>query len=111
MLNGSTTLPQHLNNRADRLANEHRTLSAGGRTKATRLPHQPVLVTFGGTSYHSDVVEAAKQHFVGDTAETYIMEKFCIPRATMSDIDWETIRRVTKSIPLNQRATKSKFTF
>ncbi len=29
----------------------------------------------------------------------------------MEDVDWETIRRVTKSLPVRQRATKAKYTY
>ena len=69
------------------------------------------MVCFGGTSYHGKYENIAKQHYFGNEAERCIMTKFNIPSEAMMDIDWETIRRVTRSLPLQQRATKAKFMY
>lgn len=108
-----TNVQEHLNRRADTLANQHRDLSLDHRGKptGTRLPNQPVLVTFGDTGYYGDYAAVARRHYFGGEAEQYIARKFSIPTSSLRDIDWETIRRTTKNMKPSQRATKAKFTF
>ena len=105
------SLQEHLNMRSDKLAEEHRELSQRGGGLADRLPKQPVLVSFGGTSYHGNYESVAKRHYFGTEAEEFIMEKFGIPRTVLDDMDRETIWRVTKNLSLSQQATKVKFTY
>ena len=106
-------LAEHLNGRADALAKDNRLREhrhRGGGI-AQRLPHQVATVVFGGTSYHGKLPDAAKRHVYGIEAEKYIEEKFHITPNAMRDVDWESIRRMTKGLPLRQRANKAKFTY
>ena len=108
-----TNLAEHLNGRADTLAKDNRLRgrSHRGGGIAQRLPHQVATAVFGGTSYHGQLPEAAKRHVYGIEAESYIEEKFNITANAMTDVDWESIRRMTKGLPLRQRANKAKFTY
>ena len=108
-----TCIPEHLNNHADWLANEHRKQpwEHRGRSNSAKLPTQPVQVRFGGTSYHGKYSAAAKRHLFGCDAEEFMIKKFNIPPAAMLDIDWEIIGKMMKNLPSTERAKKSKFTY
>ena len=108
-----TSLEETLNIKADRLAKANRDQTAEHRGKlvAEQLPNQSIRVTLGETTYSSHILTEANRHVYGYEAEDYIRKKFNISTKAMNDVDWESCRRLTKSLTLPQRAQRAKFTY